>query len=164
MQSQAPQTEIPDALKSICLWYSSPITDSAVNPDLVPETCCGELLLESLQVPVSSCYKKHKRQWHQESASPTQQCGWKGSSLSVVSSKIRHLCVCLITGGNCCPSAIDLALCLSLFPFPTAPEAPHLVMPTQKVIYNVFALHWFSSASTQITAALIEEEAALGAE
>lgn len=88
--------------------------------------------------------------------------GWKSSSLSVVSGKIR-LFVCLITGGNCWPSDTDLDLSQSLFPLLASPETPHVVTHTQKVINNVLALNWFGSASPQMTAALIEEKAALGA-
>lgn len=49
--------------------------------------------------------------------------------------------VSLIRGGNCCLPAADLALFQCLCPSPTAPEALTLVMPAQRVIDDVLAVH-----------------------
>lgn len=127
----------------------TPSAFRAVNHYVVPENCCEDLQLESLQVLVLTSYKvllfwECKGQWHQESAPPTQPMGrWVKTTFLVYSFYKNQVFVCLIRGENYWPPVADLALCQSFCLFPTAPEAVNLVMLAQRVINNVLAIHWF---------------------
>lgn len=81
-----------------------------------------DLLLESLQVLVSSYFEKCKGQWHQESASPTQPVGRRVKRTFPVCNFYKNeIFVYLIGGENCWPSAADLALCQSPLSFSYSP-------------------------------------------